>query len=131
MIIATSIEFFKNLAQYDYNDEYYDLHNDYDCERIFLEEYILSLIFKNNTKNTLVYLTFSNIEITMINFFNFKETENLTIDNIYRGRAEIKGELVETSPNGKAYFYIDFYEGCTLEFWAENVELISVKSISD
>ncbi len=132
MVIATSIEFFKNLAQYDYDGKYYDLHNDYDCEKIFLKEEILSLCLKKNSMESMViFLKFTDVEMTMMNFFNFNEVKNLTIDNIYRGRFEIDGQLNEVSSNGKAYFYVDFYEGQSLEFWAKSVEMKNPGDISD
>jgi hypothetical protein len=41
-----------------------------------------------------------------------------TLDTLYRGRVESNGELIEISEDGKSYFYLEFYEGQRIEFWA-------------
>jgi hypothetical protein len=120
MIGATSIELFKNMAQYDYNNQYYDLHNNYDCERLSVTNGILLLTFRSTLDAAVLSLKFTDVEITLVDFFNIKEVKSLTIDNIYRGRILLNGEL-QDSNDGKGYFYLEFYEGQKLEFWAKNV----------
>ena len=68
-------------------------------------------------------LKFTDVNITTIDFFNLKEVEGLTIDTLYRGRAELDGELIEVSEDGKGYFYLEFYEGQKLEFWAKYISV--------
>lgn len=123
MIAATSIEFIKNLAQYDYDNRYYDFHNDYSCEKISYSDSILLIVFKSLIDSLFLSLKFTEVKITTIDFFNVKEMEGLTLDNLYRGRAELNGELIEVSENGKGYFYLEFYEGQKLEFWAKSVNV--------
>ncbi|RXK85614.1 hypothetical protein [Filimonas effusa] len=121
MIAATSIEFINDLAQYHYNNHYYDFHNDYTCGQIVYTGKTLALQLNNNTDNSLISLKFTDVIITAINFFNVEETTQLTIDSLYRGRLELNGELIETSEDGNGYFYLEFYEGQKLEFWARSV----------
>jgi len=52
-----------------------------------------------------------------------KETEGFTIDTLYRGRFETKGKLKELSDDRRGYFYLEFYEGQKIEFWAEYIVL--------
>lgn len=121
MIEATSIEFIKNLAQYDYNNQYYDFHSDYNCEKIFYSDGILVILFKRLIDGFLSSLKFIDVKITTMDFFNVKEVDGLTLDNLYRGRVEINGELVGISEDGRGYFYMEFYEGQKLEFWARSI----------
>ncbi|HYH16269.1 MAG TPA: hypothetical protein VD794_13665 [Flavisolibacter sp.] len=121
MIAATSIEFFKNLALYDYDNRYYDFHNDYGCEKLSYSNGILLILFKSLVDGVLLSFKFTDVKIITLDFFNVKEVENLTLDNLYRGRAELKGDLIEISEDGKGYFYLEFYEGQKLEFWAKDM----------
>jgi len=123
MITATSIEFFKNLAQHDYHNRYYDFHNDYNCEKLSYSNGILLILFKSLVGGILLSLKFTDVKIITLDFFNVKGVENLTLDNLYRGRYELNGDLIELSEDGKAYFYLEFYEGQKLEFWAKSVDV--------
>ena len=123
MTTATSLNLFKNLAQYDYNNRYYDFHNDYNCENLSYSEETLLIILKKMVDGALLSLKFTDVTIVTIAFSNIKEVEGLTIDTLYRGRAEINGELIEVSEDGRCYFYLEFYEGPKLEFWAKNINI--------
>lgn len=123
IITATSIEFFKNLAQYDYNNQYYDFHNDYSCEKLSYSDGILLILFKSLIDGIFLSLKFTDVKIIALDFFNVKDVENLTLDNLYRGKFEFNGELVEVSEDGKGYFYLEFYEGQKLEFWTYGVNI--------
>lgn len=123
MITATSIEFFKNLVQYDYDNRYYDFHNDYNCEKLSYSDGILLILFKSLVGEILLSLKFTDVKIITLDFFNVKDVENLTLDNLYRGRYELNGDLIELSEDGKGYFYLEFYEGQKLEFWAKSVDV--------
>lgn len=123
MIAATSIEFFKNLAQYEYDNQNYDFHNDYSCEKLSYSNGILLILFKSLVGGVLLSLKFTDVKITTLDFFNVKEVENLTLDNLYRGRVELNGNLIEISEEGNGYFYMEFYEGQKLGFWAKNVDV--------
>lgn len=126
MIAATSIDFFKSLVQYDYDNHYYDFHNNYNCKKFSYSNGILLIIFKSLIDEVLLYLKFTDVKLITLDFFNVKDTENLTLDNLYRGRVEINGDLIETSKDGKGYFYLEFYEGQKLEFWAKSLGIEQV-----
>lgn len=121
MINAKNIYFFKDLTQLKYQENYYDLHNDYDCTIIDFNGDNLSFKLKKIKDKTIVILKFSNASITKINFFNEIGVDRLTINILYRGRFEKNGELLDISENNQSYFYMEFEEGQTIEFWAENI----------
>ena len=123
MINVTSIKFFKNLAQFDYNNLYYDLHNDYNCEKLTFSDGILLIQFKSIINDNLLFIKFMDTKLVYLNVFNVKEVENLSLDNLYRGRFELNGELIDVSIDGEAYFYLEFYEGQKFEFWAKNMSI--------
>jgi len=123
MINVTSIEFFKNLAQFDYNNLYYDLHNDYNCEKLTFSDGILLIQFKSIIDDKLLFIKFMDTKLVYLNVFNVKEVENLSLDNLYRGRFELNGELIDVSIDGEAYFYLEFYEGQKFEFWAKKMSI--------
>jgi hypothetical protein len=125
MIIAKDIELFKNLAELNYDDQYYDFHNDYDCQKILFENEEIILVFKNIVSEKILLLKFKGVFIEKMDFFNVSNIEYLTIDNLYRGKVEIDGSLIDISDNGKAYFYLEFYEGQKIEFWAIGISLVN------
>lgn len=124
MLLAKSIEVFKNLVQYDYNNQYYDFHNDYNCEKLTYSDGILLIMFKSVFGEIMVSLKFTEVKIQNMDIFNVRDVENLTIDNLYRGRTELNGDLVEFTETGKGYFYLDFYEGQRMEFWASELSIV-------
>ena len=123
MIAATSIRLFINLAQYNYGNQYYDLHNDYSCEKVSFEDGVLLVIFKSFINDKCLLLKFTDVKITNLSLFSVKGVESLTLDNLYRGRFEINGELIEVADDGKGYFYLEFYEGQKLGFWAKGMDI--------
>lgn len=122
MRVAAAIEAMRNLAQYDYDNRYYDFHNDYNCEKVSYADGMLLISLKGLVDGHLLLLEFAEVKITLANFFKVKE-DNLTIDLLYRGRAEFNGELVELLEDGSGYFYLEFYEGQRLEFWAKSLDV--------
>ncbi|MDF2858730.1 MAG: hypothetical protein K0Q87_4581, partial [Neobacillus sp.] len=114
------IELFENLCQYEFDNEYYDLHNDYDCQSVSLKETVLFINFNQEVNGKSISLVFTDVEVKQFDFFNVLDSKILTIDNVYRGRTEINGELKEFLGE-KGYFYLEFYEGQRLEFWAKSV----------
>ena len=118
-----TINFFENLSQYNWDGDFYDLHNNYECKKIFFSDEILLITFENIWKEKSVSLKFTGVRISAIDFYNSKGTENLTIDNIYRGRFEENGILKEISEEEQAYFYLEFYEGQKIEFWAKEISI--------
>jgi len=127
IIKSKDIELFQNLSQYDYNRNYYDFHNNYDCQKIILEtDKTLVLVFKSIiSKKEITYLKFIDVSIEKLEFFNSLKEKNFTIDNLYRGRIEDKDTLVELSNDEKGYFYLEFYEGQRIEFWSKGLTIES------
>jgi hypothetical protein len=108
MITETSIEFFKNLAQYDYDNRYYDFHNNYSCEELSYSNGILLFLFKSYIDGTFLSLKFTDVKITALDLFNVKDVESLTLDNLYRGKFELNGDLIEISEEGNGYSFLFF-----------------------
>ncbi|MFF2450296.1 hypothetical protein ACFVSW_24940 [Neobacillus sp. NPDC058068] len=120
LLFAKSIELFENLCQYEFDYGYYDLHNDYDCESVSLKDNVLFINFKQDVNGEGISLVFTDVEVKHFDFFNVTDSKTLTIDNVYRGKAVINGELKEFLGE-KGSFYLEFYEGQRLEFWAKSV----------
>jgi hypothetical protein len=120
LLLAKSIELLENLCQYEFDNRYYDFHNDYTCESISLTDTVLFINFKQEISGGTISLVFTDVEVKQFIFFNVTDTKTLTIDNVYRGRALIDNELKEFIEE-KGYFYLEFYEGQMLEFWAKSV----------
>lgn len=119
MIKANNIEIFKNLSQNEYCNKWIDLHNDFDCVKVILKiGGSLILWFKGIKNNEIISFEFSDVMIEKMEFFNFNKVENLTIDNLYRGKVEVCGNLLEYNKAGSGYFYLEFDEGQKLEFWS-------------
>lgn len=126
MIKSKEIELLKNLSQYEFEgDQYYDFHNDYDCTCIFFKnDGELELKFKSIVEENTVYLKFYNVRIVLFKFFNYSKVQNLTIDNLYRGRIESDGRLIEFIEDEIGYYYLEFEEGQKIEFWSSGVSII-------
>ena len=121
MILAQTIELFENLAQYDFLGEYYDFHNFYSCEKVSFENKTLAIVFKNDASSLVVTLKFEEVIVSKIDFYYVLNGDDLVIDLLYRGRFEVDGGLKEFSEDGKSYFYLDFVEGQSMEFWATSI----------
>jgi hypothetical protein len=68
LLFAKSIELFENLCQYEYDDDYYDLHNDYDCESVSLKETVLYINFKQEVIGKSISLVFTDAEVKQFDF---------------------------------------------------------------
>ena len=123
MVLATSIELIKNLVDLEYDGRKFDLHNEYDCERVIFENESLLFLLKKIDGNESLKLTFYEIYFTSFEFFNVTKVQNLTIDSMYRGRAIVGDKLMEQSEDGKGFFYIEFYEGQKIEFWSKGLAI--------
>ena len=130
MLLAKSIELFENLCQYEFNYQYYDLHNDYNCESVSLKDTVLFINFKQEVNGESISLVFNDVEVKQFAFFNSSDSKTLTIDNVYRGKTVIDGELKEFLGE-KSYFYLEFYEGQRLEFWAKSVGIENTGTVQN
>ena len=112
------------MIQYKFNNIYYDFHNDYYCQKLFYSDNELFIYLNHIEENKNVIFNFINVTIANFSFYSqIKETEGFTIDTLYRGRFEAKGKLKELSDDSRGYFYLEFYEGQKIEFWAEYIVL--------
>jgi hypothetical protein len=119
-IDSKNLELFRNLSQLELGECYYDFHNDFDCIRIGLENNFLIFLFKKIIEGYIISYRFENVDIVNFEFINFSEFNNLTIDNIYRGRFENNGKLLEFN-NENSYFYLEFDQGSKMEFWSKGI----------
>jgi len=121
-MLAKECELFYNLVDLNYEEKYYDFHNDYNCIKILFENDTLILRFEHIKKKNIIELCFERSKIVKVHF-DFSQTMNqLTIDNIYRGKFEQKNQLCEFSDN-KSYFYITFCEDISIELFTEKITL--------
>jgi hypothetical protein len=126
-IDSKNIELLLNLSQFEVGNVYYDFHNDFDCNRISLENNFLILLFKKIVEGYIISFRFENVEIVNLEFINFSEFKNLTIDNIYRGRFEENGQLIEFNNMEKSYFYLEFDQGSKMELWGNGIVIEKIK----
>lgn len=120
---AKEIPLFENLAQFEFDQAYYDFHNDFICEQIIFENSCIDLLMKHRINNEKFLLRFLSAEIIKINYLFIINNNGLTIDNLYRGRFQLDGNLFECNNDQKSYFYLEFYEGQTMEFFCDSVEV--------
>ncbi|MEM6396129.1 MAG: hypothetical protein AAF741_07255 [Bacteroidota bacterium] len=126
---AKDIELFKNLSQNTYNGIWIDFHNDFDCIKIITNSSLLKVVFREIQVASIINIVFSDILIAKMELFNSGEVEHLTIDNLYRGRVEKNGRLIEIDKNERGYFYLEFYEGQKIEFWSSDLSIKSKNEI--
>ena len=126
MIRASLIPMFDNLAIIDYNAVPYDFHNEYDIERISCIDEQLVIRFVSIENNQHVSMVFHAAELCLIEL-NQVDDDNaaMVLDTLYRGRKDLRDGLVETSTNGKGYFYLELYGGSRVEFWASGVSIVA------
>lgn len=121
-IASNSIELFQNISQFYFRDFNFDFHNDFNCEKLMIQDNILSLIFTNIESRYNVSLLFQNTTLTYCEFDFTDKIESLTIDNLYRGKIEINDTLIEFE-NDRSYFYLEFCEGLKIEFWCKSISI--------
>lgn len=116
----------ESISQSEINGQYYDFHNDFECNRIALNDSTLSLFFVDRISGIQTVLKFNDVIITLMDFdISVVDSQKLTVDMLYRGRCKEANKLIEFTPDGKGYFYLDFIEGQKLEFWCVGFEVIS------
>ena len=119
-IKSDKLELFQNIAQFDFDKISYDFHNDFDCTKVKFQNNVLILVFRNIISNFFISLSFYKTTFTFCELDFTEKIDTLTIDNLYRGKFEIDGTLMEFE-NGRGYFYLEFYEGQKIEFWSESI----------
>lgn len=121
-IKSDKIELFQDLSQIDFDSSNFDLHNDFDCSKVMFQNNILILVFQNIINKFLISISFQKTTVTFFEFDFTGAMKNLTIDNLYRGKYEIDGTLIEFK-NNRGYYYLEFYEGQKIEFWSESISI--------
>jgi len=127
-IDLTSSKLFKNLIEFDDDETYIDIHNDYFCYQIKYDEDLESIqMLFNSVDSSAIFekvdIELSGIQIIKMSLLLRSELKKkITLDTFYRGRYEIEGVLKEYSDQGKPYFYIEFDEGYSMELFANSVK---------
>jgi hypothetical protein len=117
------IDLFKNLAQLEINETYFDFHNDFYCREFRYLNNVLEIVMKNNS-NKIVLIRFDHVVITKSDFGEYTFVNDLTVDQIYRGRTEFGNQLIEIDNEGRGYFYLEFDEGQRMEFWSSGIQVV-------
>lgn len=122
MIDLSQKELFEDLLTVKLNNEFIDLHNDFNCEEFIYDKAncILKFLFRGNGK---ILLTFIDVEITRLNVSFGSNPDSGTLNNFYRGRFEINGKLFEYREDGRGYYYLEFETDNKLELHARSVLL--------
>jgi hypothetical protein len=132
----TDSELFQSLIEIDFEGIYIDLHNNYDCIKVVYnnKNRQFSIFFTSGNReneNSLITIQFDNTSFETFELAFQSVNGNLTLDNFYRGRFEDNGILKEHSSDGRNYFYLEFYEGCTVELLSDNVKLFLGGNVSN
>jgi len=128
MIDLTDAELFKDLVFINQGDVAFDIHNDYDCINMSYEKAgaFLSLNFEASGFNKTasykqVRIEFKEAILVKVDLVLNRTADSTTINNIYRGRFEQEGKLLEYSDDGGRYFYIEFETGDKIELFSKQV----------
>ena len=118
-INLSNVELFESLLEIDLENDFIDLHNDYDFKSYeFSGVKNLTLAFVNiKTKNELL-VCFEDVELIKFNIT--VENENSTIDNFHRGRYQKDEKLFDEFENRKC-FYIEFLGKSNIELLASKL----------
>ena len=115
---------FESISILEVENEVIDLHNDYEFNNLVLDnnckKIILSFLNISNIKISVI-LTFEKIEIKSLNIKQFVIHDKITLDNLYRGKTENEGMLIEVNNDNLSYMYLDFLEDIQIEFWSSNL----------
>jgi hypothetical protein len=129
LVNLTHWELLKSFHEFDAEGFYIDLHNEFSCEIIDFDKQKSELLLSfnpinNNQKAKKVDIIFKQISLEHFSLRNDESDKGFyTIDNIYRGLFENgTSNIQEKSDNDQYYFYIDFYQDCSFELFAKNVE---------
>lgn len=119
----TESELFENLLETSNELSHIDLHNDFTCVALNYSDEGLSLKFQNDKGQGYVTVQFEEVVIFKLQM----PLRSLTIDNFHRGRYELDGKLYDEY-KGKKCFYIEFYEGGSIELLCNKASIQIPKS---
>ena len=112
------IKLFENLSQLEFENTFYDIHNDFSLNGIEYEGNTLTISFLSDSSKSIFAFCFKDAKIEKIQLFDKPEF----IDSIYRGKFEQDNVLIEKNTNNQYYFYIDFVSGLSIELWSKELE---------
>ncbi|MBL8013327.1 MAG: hypothetical protein JNN05_05715 [Candidatus Omnitrophica bacterium] len=116
-----TIEPMNSLMQFTHQNVNFDFHNFYQCHKVLFEKDKIILRLKHLKEPTHVQIAFSEVLLEKVEFNANSSSNGFTIDQLYRGRYEKEGKLIELSDLGKVYLYLEFCEGLNLEFWCTSM----------
>jgi len=131
MIDLTDIELFKDFIIIEYDGKIYDLHSDYECKTVVFDgsENKMTLQFNKKDSDTSnsgkVAIEFNEARLANFSLFFPYTEDSATLNIIYRGRFEDKGELREYSQQGERYFYFEMETGDKFEVYSKRVVFIN------
>ncbi|GEM_PF-432823 len=129
-IEITNIELFQLFTEVQIENSYIDLHNEYECIKIFYHSHKKRLVFVfENIENRIkkVFLWFTKCEILNTQHLFFDMQNALTLDNLHRGKFLQNNEcLTEETFDKKKCFYLEFLEGQFFEVLSQKVFLKNV-----
>ena len=104
----TNSSLFTSLLEINFEDCIYDIHNDFDLKSIRYcnVKSLLEFNFDEAKGNITIDLSFKDVDL--LSFKIPVDQEDITIDNLHRGRYEYLNKLYDEY-NGKRCFYIEFY----------------------
>lgn len=129
MIDLTKAELLKDLTLLDLEIGVYDLHNEYECSLISLTptENSLSILFESDIAGKeKVCFQFKEVRVAKFELFPKQLSDRNTINTIYRGRFESEGQVHEHSNLGESYFYIEFEQGDSIEFFSKRLVFLQL-----
>jgi len=113
-------ELLENLAQIEVKGVFYDIHNDYDFDRLIFKNNSLTFEFREINSSKLFSYLFLEVKIEELKLWEKIDS----IDNLYRGRFEQNNTLIEKNEDDQYYFYLEFVSGLNIEFWAKELKFI-------
>ena len=124
MLDVTKIEMFKSLTEWEIENDFFDLHNDFVCLSFDLNAECREVLvkFMSINKNVQICLVFKEAQVVRFHMERRCADCNI-INNIYRGRAEVNGTLIEYFEDGASYFYLEFENGDSFEIKANKLFL--------
>lgn len=123
---AIDIELFGDspLVCFEYKGSHIDLHNNFNCCELRLENDRMTFTFQEIQGPKKVQIVFERVILKVLNLVFLEKDDMETIVLFYRGGYVYEGNCMYVVDEVKAYFYCDFYEGLKLEFFAEEVSIL-------
>lgn len=127
-LILENVELFKFLTEFELDNTYCDLHNEFKCFQISYIKNDLNLYFKHNKKEITIKFTFQNTLFDEFEYI-FENNIDLTLDLMYRGKCEVNDKLIETNENNQSYFYIEFVDNVIIKLWCDRIVIEKIEDI--